>query len=359
MNTIGDRLKKLRNKYNFTQKQLGDYIGYDQSYIAKLENNKRQLQVDTLDELCILYNCSEEYILEGKNDHDIINFNFRRIIPSLDLSTIADMNRIVRNISFLSTLYQEENEETHIYNESLDDNVILKANDCRRVWNINEFDPIDIVNVCLNKFRNITLVFFIANENMSGASCKVNDEIVIFINSNHTYGRQRFTIAHELYHIIYGENEFVNCSINSNSIIEEQADKFASYLLMSDGALLNYKHENNINNWKLEDIIACEQYFQISRQAILNRLKSFEKDDTIKYDKYYQNIKYNAKKYGFDLKLYSPYSNDENLLIGNYIRLTMGAFEDGLITRSRKDELLRDAFYYDFLNKKNMRNLVE
>ena len=104
METIGYRLKKLRKSYNFTQKELAEYLEFDQSYIAKLENNKRPLQVDTLEELCELYNCSEEYILEGKGKYDKINFSFRSKVNHPNLETIAGMNRIIKNLTYLSKI---------------------------------------------------------------------------------------------------------------------------------------------------------------------------------------------------------------------------------------------------------------
>ena len=34
MMTIGYRLKKLRNEWSFTQKEVADYLGFDQSHVA-------------------------------------------------------------------------------------------------------------------------------------------------------------------------------------------------------------------------------------------------------------------------------------------------------------------------------------
>lgn len=359
METIGDRLKKLRNNYKFTQKQVGDYLGFDQSYIAKLENNKRKLQSDTLDDLCKLYNCSEKYILEGNLNNVNVNYNFRTNLRSLDLNTVASMNTIVRNMTFLTEFFDNSVDSRSIYNSKLTKDVFSRARNCRRIWKIGEYDPIDIVNVCLNKFDNITLVFFVANDNMSGSSLTINGEWIIFVNSNHSLGRQRFTIAHELYHLLFGEKEFVNCSVNSISKEEIEADGFASNLLMSDESLLNYQVDNEIETWDLEDIISCEQYFQISRAALLKRLENLIDKTKLYSEEFTKRIKYNAKKRGFSDKLYSPYSEDENLLMGNYIKLTQKAYTEKKITKGKKNELLRDAFYYDFLSNENMDDLFE
>lgn len=102
--TIGERLKKLRNENNFTQKQIADYLGFKQTQIAKLENNDRTLKSSSLNKLCELYNCSEEYILEGIGEYSIEEFKFRSDKNNLDLNTLADMNRIIRNLKHLNEL---------------------------------------------------------------------------------------------------------------------------------------------------------------------------------------------------------------------------------------------------------------
>lgn len=101
--TIGDRLKKLRTMHNFTQKQIADYLGFKQTQIAKLESNDRTLKSSSLNKLCELYNCSEEYILNGIGDYSKEEFKFRAS-KNLDLNTLADMNRIIRNLKELDEI---------------------------------------------------------------------------------------------------------------------------------------------------------------------------------------------------------------------------------------------------------------
>ena len=62
--------------------------------------------------------------------------------------------------------------------------VCEKANDCRRRWNINENDPIDIFSVVLNKVKNVTIIFLDMEGYVSGSSYKTKDQNIIFINSN-------------------------------------------------------------------------------------------------------------------------------------------------------------------------------
>lgn len=104
IHTVGDRLKKLRNKHNFTQKQIADYLGFKQTQIAKLENNDRTLKSSSLNKLCKLYNCEPEYILEGIGQHSMEQLKYRSDKNNLDLNTLAEMNAIIQNLKQLNKL---------------------------------------------------------------------------------------------------------------------------------------------------------------------------------------------------------------------------------------------------------------
>ena len=147
-----------------------------------------------------------------------------------------------------------------------------------------------------------------------------------------------------MYHLEY-QKEFVNCDIDSSDDeIEADADQFASCLLMSNGAVFNYERENNIKEWDLDYIMKAQQYFQISNSAMLRRLHSLDKISDSQKEKYSYNVMLNARERGYDLKLYKPYTEKNNLVLGNYIRLTNTAYNKGLISKAKKDELLIDAY---------------
>lgn len=108
--TIGDRLKSLRKQHHFTQKQIAKYLDFQQGQIAKLENNQRKLKVSSLEKLCELYNCDEDYILEGIEDNYNHKLAFRSNVKDLNLDTIADMNKIIKNVEFLSDITKDIDE---------------------------------------------------------------------------------------------------------------------------------------------------------------------------------------------------------------------------------------------------------
>ncbi|AMK15266.1 ImmA/IrrE family metallo-endopeptidase [Methanobrevibacter olleyae] len=222
----------------------------------------------------------------------------------------------------------------------------------RRGWKIDMNESIDIFSLAINKIKNLTIVFKKMDNGISGACLKLDKENIMFVNSIHRKGRQAFTIAHELYHLKYDDNDFNICGVDSDDEIEKRADLFASCLLMPHGAIETYKLNNNIKKWNLDLIIDAEQYFQISHQSLLWRLRHFLNE--ISYDEYIsykEDISYNASIRGYDLSLYTPYLNKEYFTIGNYIKLVELAYEKDLISRGKKEELFLDAFREDIVYK--------
>lgn len=122
--TIGNRLKKLRENNNFTQKQIAEYLDYDQSYITKLEKDERRLTVYALEELCDLYNCPEEYILDGEeNINNCMKKNEAMKVGNLPVNfgekeaekSMESLNQIINDILHED---QEDSNDSDKYNES-------------------------------------------------------------------------------------------------------------------------------------------------------------------------------------------------------------------------------------------------
>lgn len=223
----------------------------------------------------------------------------------------------------------------------------------RDKWGLNPNGSIDITSVVLSKLPNLTLLYIPFSENTSGMCIKEEDIEIIGINSTMTKGRQRFTLAHELYHLLIEENtgKPIICNNPFRDDSEREADKFASYLLMSEEGLNQYCEMNNINEWNLTNIISVEQYFQISHHALLIRLLNNRLISKNEYNEYKgKYISYEARIRGYGDELYRPSSKeDQYMTLGKYINTIEYLDETKKIIQSKKKELLLDGYRGDLV----------
>lgn len=85
----------------------------------------------------------------------------------------------------------------------------------------------------LKKSYRLSVVAWELGEKPSGIQATINDEIFIGYNKNHHPNRQRFTVAHEIGHLIMGHTSVNNNPTPENKDIEEmEANQFAAELLM-------------------------------------------------------------------------------------------------------------------------------
>ncbi len=224
----------------------------------------------------------------------------------------------------------------------------------RKIWNEDTYSPIDIFAIVNGwKDKKITLVKYPMSSRISGMCTKEKEDIIICINSATSYGRQRFTLAHELYHVLYEENlQRVICDMNMSGDkpeSEQEADQFASYLLMPYDALLEYEEDKS--KWTLEKVIDAEQFFQISHQAMLHRLICDGMISNKEADQYKTlTVSTEAAKLGYGKELYFPTDKSKQYFTtGEYIRKVEKLAEKDLISAGKKDELLLEAYRADIV----------
>lgn len=221
----------------------------------------------------------------------------------------------------------------------------------RRELGEDSMSPVDIFSIAKTR-ENLTTVFYPLGENISGM-CIKNDKLnLIAINSSMSLGRQRFSMAHEFFHLRY-DNQFTAkvCSkvIDGGDEIEKKADRFASHFLMPAAALYTCLEADD-NKVTYEKVIWLEQHFGLSRQAILYRLKEEEKIDNELYRTMQRDVQNSAAKLGYDTNLYKATPIEDNMkTMGKYIRMADQLVNKGLISNGKYEEILLDAFRDDLV----------
>lgn len=86
--TVGERIKYLREKKGESQEKLGEAIGLSQNSISKLEKGETQLTLENQCSLVKHFNVSHDYLISGKDEGSILNLLERYI--SMDYASISD-----------------------------------------------------------------------------------------------------------------------------------------------------------------------------------------------------------------------------------------------------------------------------
>ena len=220
-----------------------------------------------------------------------------------------------------------------------------RAIETRNEFGLSNTEAINIFEV-LKYNANVSIIKMSIESGLYGLFIKKGEVQAILININTSLGRQYFTAAHEYYHLKYN----VNLNGKQKSL-EKEADTFASYLLMPREALnfhlkkrLTKKNKSKID---VSDCLYLENYFKISHQALILRLKL---DNHIK-NKEYQNLKEinitkAAKRYGYSTELYSKVKTNEDIIVeSDYAELAEEALEKNKISESRYNEYLIEGGY--------------
>jgi len=238
------------------------------------------------------------------------------------------------------------------------DELSYQANELRRRFGEDLSSPIDVFAI-LQTQENLTLVFYPFSERISGMGIRTpGGEQLIAINSTRTLGRQRFTAAHELYHLFVQKDiSTVICGheIGGGRDEEERnAAAFASYFLAPKDALRsfieNYLYKDTRRSMTATDVVRIEQHFRMSRQATLYRLVgdgwlSLDVANTLKRD-----IITSARKLGFSNELYIPSPEDRQYFSsGNYIALAERLRDSEMVSTGKYEELLLDVYRADIV----------
>jgi len=222
----------------------------------------------------------------------------------------------------------------------------FRANKFREEHGLATTEPVDVYKLLAR--LNVITVFREMTENFSGMAVKTSDGNFMLVNSDDILARQHFTIGHELYHL-YIQEKFENriCKVglfDKKEREEYNADWFSSYLLMPESGIFELlpKEELGRDRISLNTIVKMEQYFGVSRSALLNTLMFI---DMITKQRMLElkeagSIKRSALMMGYSETLYE--SGNNNKVIGNYGEKAKRLYDNELVSETDFYGLMRD-----------------
>lgn len=144
----------------------------------------------------------------------------------------------------------------------------------RERWNLGEMPIGNIVRLLEKKgFIVIEMDF---EEKIDGFSFWDNGTPYIFLAKKNNAFRKRFSVAHELCHLLFHDGE---CLVEKLNELEKQANDFASaFLLPQDGFL------DSIIGTSLNELLKCKPFWKVSVQAMIVRLHTLKAISEEKYE---------------------------------------------------------------------------
>lgn len=222
----------------------------------------------------------------------------------------------------------------------------------RKEHDVDEYSYVDIFDIA-NNIDYLSIVLYPMSNNISGMCIKQNKANVIVVNSTMSYGRQRFSLGHELYHLFFDSFDGMTISnLNiENSEIEKEADSFASYLLVPYNALSEELDVMN-NKINIENLLKIEYKYKLSHIGLCYRLLKENRISSEQYDKFkIYNLKNIVSNKYYDNTLYMPTDvAHQKQTSGYYIKQVNKLKDLDLISKGKYDELLYTAFRNDLVH---------
>lgn len=221
-----------------------------------------------------------------------------------------------------------------------------RASQIREKLGVDLNSPIDLFSL-VSADTDLTLVVYPFKKEISGICIKTAK--LIAINSNSTHGRKMFSLAHELYHYYFDEEQTTVSYFfedKNTAKIEKEANLFASYLLMPDSSFSNLCDKLTQNRKDKIDVIKImeiEQYFRTSRKAVLTRLMIDNIITSEEESQFSTDIIKTAKRYGYDISLYLPSDSNIPKTYGAYLKKALKLKNEGIISDGKYEEYLFDA----------------
>lgn len=277
MNTnFGNKLMELRKSKSISLADLGRSVGVSKQTIHRYENNVKTPSTNTLIELSKVFEKDPSYFFEDNVfDIEIGDISFREkesITP--DSFNIENVKSNCKN--YLQRLFelQELLGEEVKFNNPLEGieittkkDVEKAAKNLRRKWKIG-FNAIPDVTDLMES-KNISVIEMDLIMDFTGLMGFANETIpFVVVNENlKDTSRKRFTLLHELAHIVLEFAEEL-----SHGLKEKLCNHFAGAILLIDDTLLKELGTKR-TTISIHELKAIKEKYGISIQSIIIRAR--------------------------------------------------------------------------------------
>lgn len=316
-----------RESRGMTQRHLADAIGISQSKLSKYENGALQPSVDDLSKMSEALGYTEEFFSQPDEVFGFGSFCFyhrkranmsvtqlRKIQAQMNVFRLQ-LQRVRRGITVETT--------NRFHSLDVDEfgGADAVAREARRLWGL-PMGPVNNVVAAIERAGGIVWRTDFATRRLDAVShVAPGHPPIFFVNSMAPNDRARFTLAHELGHVLMHESP--------SSDMEDQADEFASEFLMPQAEI-----GSSLRDLSLEKLPSLKAHWRVSMAAIIKRASDLEKIS----DRHYRSLFTELTKGGWRLREPIELSGELPSVVREMVRIH---FQEH---RCSASQLAKDAF---------------
>ena len=331
---IGQRIAQARKSASLSLRALGELVGVSQTTISKYEKGLSTPNSTILMKLAKALGVKSSFFFRT-NSYQLENVEYRkRDIPNKALRAInAKILNLVEKRFELEELYPVAISKKFEVPQKLSRTINYLyeieeiANQLRRAWNLGE-DPIaDLSDILELQGIKVFMIEENADNGFDGLTAWVNGNPIIVISEIWAGVRQRFTLAHELGHLI------LKGRLDLNIDEERASNRFAGAFLLPQKALID-RLGNKRKSIEIAELALLKEEFGVSMQVGFIRANQLK---IISYE-YSSSLRKLFKQNNWDRNEPTPPYPTEK--IKRFKQLVLRAVSQRIISESKGAELL-------------------
>jgi len=333
-------LETARQLRKLTQKEVAVSVGISQASLSKAERGLQDLPDETMERLSSFYDVPVSFFFNNNSITPAGHLYYRKKL-TLSEKTICSF---VAKVQIIKSIIDElmssvELPEYHLNSYDPSDYSPKEIADRIRHEIGIARGPIPNLIKLLEDNGVIVIRTDFGTDKIDGlTTITASNRKVMFINELMPNDRIRFSVAHELGHLIM----HIARSPRSEDTVEDEADSFASQFLMPESEI-----KPSLYNLNLQNLAQLKRRWRVSMRALIRRARDL---DTINKDEY-RNFQIIFSKKGYNrnepimLPIETPTLFDETL---NLYKLELGYNDEDLMHVMR----INSSDYHNWFYKK-------
>ncbi|MHC5354510.1 helix-turn-helix domain-containing protein [Myroides sp. LJL115] len=331
---VSQKIKQGRVLNAMSLQELADLVGVSKQMISKYENGSSMPSSKTLIQLAKSLKVRVDYFFTPSSiELGEVNFRKKSTLSIKKINALKEQIKMkLSNYLEIENILQIDNSFTNPLCKkkvkSLDD-IEQVVRDLRNEWDIG-YDPIHNIIQLLEDKEIKVIEIDETQDNFDGLASVVSDKyLVIVVNKNFNVERKRFTLLHELGHLL------LDLPLCDNNLEEQICNRFASEFLFPRLMVIREFGLKRVDI-SFKELVEVQRKYGISIRAIIYRLKDCKVWSEQRVVGFYKKINYNP-----NLRLEVDAQRFQTPEVSNrYEQLVYRAFSQELISSSKAASLL-------------------